>query len=645
MAERIDTILKKLERTADQYFSKEELKAKLKSGKPLRIKYSVDVTSPVLHIGHAVNLWMLRYLQSLGHKVVFLIGDFTARIGDPDERMETRPVIPRKQIEKHVKDFIDQAKMVLRFDDPNLIEVRRNSEWYDKMPVPELLNLLSMVTHARMISRDMFQMRIAQQKEIHMHELVYPVLQGYDSVMVKSDLAIIGSDQLFNENIGRFFQEKFKQKPQTIVTTVLTPGIDGRGKQSKSVGNYIGLAHSPRDKFGRVMSIPDDLIDTYFRVYTDVPTDEIDRMADDIAKNPRDAKVKLAYAIVGRYHGHQVAVWEREWFENTVSKGLVPEDIPTLPVQNPRLSVVELVALAKRGRSRSEARRLIEQGAVELNKEKKKDPKESLLLQTNDILRVGKRNWYRIEIVRPNEFDTDGLEFKIMQIDDLDLVSKYLPDWELAKYLSLPLGTQKEAQKIAREVIKRVVMQPEPKNQFIWKIQDKNNPDKTIGVAHLGLDDKGAVRHNVWLDPTAVNNDMLMQEAVNAINEFAFQSLGLQGAVLQKAFALASAPTELSQLQARFLALDASVRNRDMPTGGAMWGITRDGWEDMKSWWNKYKPQQNTPVAGQTPQPTPQQKQEKFLEKEKADKKLQQEKKRLKQELDKKLKPPTPQPS
>jgi len=325
-----------------------------------------------------------------------------------------------------------------------------------------------------------------------------------------------------------------------------------------------------------------------------VPLEEIDRMQDEIAKHPRNAKVKLAYAIVGRYHGHQVAVWEREWFEHTISKGLVPEDIPTLSVSNPRMTVLELVALARQGESKSDTRRLIQQGGVELNKEKKKDPKENLLLQTNDILQVGKRNWYRIQVTRPNEFDTEALEFSSLKIADLDLVQRYLPDWELAKYLSLPLGKEKEVRKISREVIKRVIMQPEPKHEFLWKIQDKKFPDRTIGIAHLGLDENGDVRQNVWLDPAAVHNESLMQEAVNAINEFAFQSLGLRGAVLQKAFALASSPTELSQMQMRFLMLDAAARNRDMPDG-AMWGMTKDGWEDMKSWWNKYRPQPQKP--------------------------------------------------
>src|SRR5690606_34551494 len=248
---RIDHILAHFERTSDQFFSKDEFRAKLRSRRKLRIKYGVDVTAPTLHIGHAVNLWLMRYLQTMGHKVVFLIGDFTTRIGDPDGRLDTRPVIPREEIEKNAEAFIAQAKMVLRFDDPELIEIRRNSEWLDKLAMQDFMNLLSMVTHARLLSRDMFQARIEAEKDIYMHEILYPVLQGYDSVAVESDLTIIGSDQLFNEMMGRFFQERMGQKPQTIITTKITPGIDAKAKQSKSLGNYIGLAHTPRDKFGR----------------------------------------------------------------------------------------------------------------------------------------------------------------------------------------------------------------------------------------------------------------------------------------------------------------------------------------------------------------------------------------------------------
>ena len=203
-------LLESFARTSEEIFSLNEFEELLKSGKQIRIKYGVDVTSPFLHIGHAVNLWMMRELQELGHKVIFLIGDFTTQIGDPTGRSDTRPIIPREEIEKNAEEFIRQAKMVLHFDDPNLLEIRKNSEWFSEYSLADFLKLLAMVTHARLISRDMFQRRIEKQEDIYMHEMIYPILQGYDSYVLESDLTIIGSDQLFNEMLGRFYQQDRK---------------------------------------------------------------------------------------------------------------------------------------------------------------------------------------------------------------------------------------------------------------------------------------------------------------------------------------------------------------------------------------------------------------------------------------------------
>jgi len=583
---RIDHILSHFDRTSEQFFSKDEFRAKLRSGKKLRIKYGVDVTAPTLHIGHAVNLWLMRYLQSMGHKVVFLIGDFTTRIGDPDGRMDTRPVIPREEIERNAEQFIQQAKMVLRFDDPELIEIRRNSEWYDKMGADEFLRLAAMVTHARLISRDMFQLRIDSGREIYMHEILYPVLQGYDSVMVESDLTIIGSDQLFNEMMGRFFQEKFDKKPQTIITTKITQGIDNKHKQSKSLGNYIGLAHSPRDKFGRVMSIPDALIDEYFRVYTDVPLEEIDRMKDQIGHSPREAKVKLAYAIVGRYHGHEAAVLEREWFEKTVSKGLAPDDIPTLSFLQPRQELLDVVVMARTGKSKSDSRRLIKQGGVDINGIKHSDPDAEVLFKTNDVLKIGKRNWFRIEIANLNDLETEQLLMKPMRVEDVDLIQKYLPEWEIVKYLSHPGLSLKAATDVAREVFRRVILQPEPKDEWIWKIQSKEEPDKIIGVAHLRRDSAQG-SENIWLDPD-YRTPELMEQALHVINEHAFSQLGFSDVVFKKAFAHAAAPQDLDALRRRFMSMDQTFRNRDTPEG--IWGFTKEEWERQKEWWLKNRP-------------------------------------------------------
>lgn len=583
---RIDHILSHFDRTSDQFFSKDEFRAKLRSGKKLRIKYGVDVTAPTLHIGHAVNLWLMRYLQTLGHKVVFLIGDFTTRIGDPEGRLDARPVIPREEIDRNAEEFILQAKMVLRFDDPDLIEIRRNSEWYDKMGMDEFLKLTSMVTHARMVSRDMFQMRIDSGRELYMHEMLYPVLQGYDSVMVKSDLTIIGSDQLFNEMMGRFFQEKFDQKPQTIITTKITQGIDNKHKQSKSIGNYIGLAHSPRDKFGRVMSIPDSLIEEYFRIYTDIPLEEIDRMGKLTGKKAREHKIKLAYAIVGRYHGHEIAVAERDWFENTVSKGLVPDDIPTIALMNPQQTLLDVVVKARNGKSKSDSRRLIKQGAVDLNGERHADPDAHLVFKTNDILKVGKRSWFRIEIANLNELETEQLWMKPMRVEDVDLIQKYLPEWEIVKYLSHPGLSLKAATDVAREVFRRVILKPEPKDEWIWKIQSKTEPEKIIGVAHLRRDSaRGS--ENIWLDPH-FRTPELMEQVLHAINEHAFSQLGFSDVVFKKAFAHASAPQDLDALRRRFMSMDETFRNRDTPEG--IWGFTKEEWERQKEWYLKNRP-------------------------------------------------------
>lgn len=584
MAVKVNEIIACFDRTVDQFLSRDEFRAKLRAGEKLRIKYGVDVTTPTLHIGHAVNLWLMRYLQDRGHKVIFVIGDFTTRIGDPDGRLETRPALPEEDIEGNIQKFIEQAKMVLRFDDPGLIEVRRNSEWYKKMPLSEFMDLLSLVTHARLIARDMFQLRIAQNKEIYMQELVYPILQGYDSVVVESDLAIIGSDQFFNESIGRFLQEKFGKKPQTLVTTRITPGTDGRQKQSKSLGNYIGLLHSPRDKFGRVMSIPDTLIDTYFRIYTDIPLKEIDELKDLIARKPRDAKIKLARAIVERYHGPNIADMETEWFENTISKGQAPDDLPTLALVSPRMETLDLVLLARPGQSKSEARRLIRQGAVELNGNKLEDPDFDLLLKTNDILKVGKRGWFRIEIVKLNELETEHLLMQPLQLKDIDLLSKYMPVWELVKHLGL-VGPEakKLAPQKARELFRKSIHKLEPRNEWLWKVARKEEPDKPIGAARLGRVQGYMADQKVWIRPDELGSEeFILNEALFAVNEEAFKLLGVNTMAFKSAFAFATAPKEIEILRRSLRDMDAAQLARDNPEGTV--GFTKEGWQMMQEW-------------------------------------------------------------
>lgn len=384
-------------RGVDQIITKEELDKRLKSGKKLRIKFGSDITAMSLHIGHAVNLWKMRELQEYGHKVVFLIGDFTTQIGDPTGKTEARKKIPLENIEVWADNFITQVGKIL-LTSSDVFEVRKNSEWYGAMKTNEFLDILSLFTHAQLIERDMFQKRIREHKEILMHELMYPILQGYDSVMLKSDLTIIGSDQLFNENMGRVLQSKFGQEPQSLMTTTITPGIDGGEKMSKSLGNYIGLSDAPRDKFGKAMRILDSLIIPYLLVYTDVPQEEIIRIENKLkeGENPMEAKLFFAEALVYRYHGSSEARQEKEWFLKTFSEKAVDlETIPTKAIAEKKINIVDLVIEVGGATSKASARRLVEQGAVEVGGNTVKEVKDVEI--TKDMLvRVGKKIFVRI---------------------------------------------------------------------------------------------------------------------------------------------------------------------------------------------------------------------------------------------------------
>ncbi len=386
-------ILNRFARTTDEVYTLDELKERLEGGRPLRIKYGVDVTAPFLHIGHAVNLWMMRDLQEHGHVVEFLIGDFTTRIGDPTGRSKVRPPIDSAEIGQNAAAFIRQVSAVL-LTDPAVFEIRRNSEWWAHMGTEEFLRLLATVTHSKLIARDMFQRRVSAGEEIYLHELLYPVLQGYDSVMLQSDLTIVGTDQLFNELMGRFYQEKFGQPPQVVLTTRITPGTDGVEKQSKSLGNYIALADSPRDKFGKVMSIPDRLILPYFEVYTAVPLEELEPLRKS-SDDPMSWKLRLASEIVARYHGQDAAAREREWFVNTFSRKQAPPDAPVVRLTGPT-TLLELLREQLPDRSVSEIRRLIEQGAVEVNGAKRTKPNEVISVSGEAIVKVGKLKWFRV---------------------------------------------------------------------------------------------------------------------------------------------------------------------------------------------------------------------------------------------------------
>jgi tyrosyl-tRNA synthetase len=388
-----------LQRSAADVITAAELRAKLAAGRPLRIKYGVDVTAPFLHIGHAVNLWAMREMQQAGHKVVLLIGDFTTRIGDPTGKSATRPVISPERIERDAEAFIAQASKVL-LTGPDVLEVRRNSEWWAPMRLETFLSLLSLVTHARLIQRDMFARRVADGGEIYMHELLYPILQSYDSCELNSDLTIVGTDQHFNELMGRFFQERLGGPPQVVITTEVTPGIDGRAKQSKSLGNYVALTDSARDMFGKAMKLPDQLVSTYLRHYTTVPLTEIASM--DAAMeagqlNPMAAKRALGRALVERYYSTADADTEEEWFTRVFSARAVPADVPVVHIGDANSTLLVLLRKCLPDESATNLRRLIADGSVRLDGERKlTDPDQRHPLSSGDVIRVGKRRWFRV---------------------------------------------------------------------------------------------------------------------------------------------------------------------------------------------------------------------------------------------------------
>jgi len=388
-------------RTTDDIVSLEEFRALLDSRRQLRIKFGADVTAPFLHLGHAVNLWMMREMQERGHQVQFLIGDFTTRIGDPTGRSTGRPERSQADIEHDAAAFLEQIAAVLITDNPALFTVRRNAEWWGAATAADLVQRLGAVTVSRLQSRDMFRSRQESGSEVRMHELIYPVLQGWDSVELASDLTIVGSDQLFNESMGRFFQERQGQQAQVIITTKITPGLDGVKKQSKSLNNFVALADSPRDKFGKIMSLADALVVQWLQVYTTLPLPEIEQIDQGLAAgslHPMEAKRILAQAVVERYHGRPAAAAEDRWFRETFSERAFPADAPQLCLRPGRIKLLDLLVLLAPDQSRSELRRLLLSGAVLLGAEKLADPQQLLDFPEGSCheVKLGRRRHFRL---------------------------------------------------------------------------------------------------------------------------------------------------------------------------------------------------------------------------------------------------------
>ena len=397
-------------RTTEDIVSLAEFKALLESGRKLKIKFGADVTAGFLHLGHAVNLWMMREMQERGHLVQFLIGDFTTRIGDPTGRSGARIPPSRESIERDAKAFIRQVGRVLITEDPEVFEVRRNSEWWDKKNVGDFLSLAGGVTATRLLSRDMFRARMEGGGEVRADEMLYPLLQGWDSVELGSDLTIVGSDQLFNESMGRLFQEREGQSPQVIITTRITPGLDGVKKQSKTLGNFMAIDDGPREMFGKAMSLPDRLTRSWLEVYTLVPQRRIDELCGPEAQagsglgggiaDPRGAKAALAFAIVERWHGWEAARAEADWFDATFTRRDFPADAPVLALGPGPRTPLEFLSLAAPELSKSELRRLIAQGGVELDGKPMAASGSSVVLAPGQerCLRIGKRRFFKVKL-------------------------------------------------------------------------------------------------------------------------------------------------------------------------------------------------------------------------------------------------------
>lgn len=397
---KIDTSQQKindfLERGVKEAISRDSVIKKLTRGEPLRVKHGVDPSGQDLHLGHASVYLKLRDLQDLGHKVVFLIGGFTGRFGDPTDKAKARTLKTKKETESASKDYVKQISRLL---DIRKLEIRNNSEWYDGMDAEELLKIMANLTVDQMLERDMFQERKKRNEPVHLHEIVYPVLQGYDSVMLKSDLTVIGTDQVFNENVGRDLQKKYGQEPQDIVAIDILTGTDGVNKMGKSLNNYISLTESPTEQFGKVMSIPDSQIIPYFTLATRVDfsrVKEMERALSGNSANPMDLKMDLAQEIVRMYNSEKDAVSAREDFKNTFSRKEAPEEIKSVRINKDSASLIDLVISSGLVNSKTEARRLIQDGAVDVGGEAKKDPEETISLDKELILKIGKHRFVKI---------------------------------------------------------------------------------------------------------------------------------------------------------------------------------------------------------------------------------------------------------
>ena len=397
MTNSIEESLELIQRGTEEVLLEAELTERLKLRRPLRVKTGFDPTAPDLHLGHVVLLEKMRQFQQLGHTVIFLIGDFTGRIGDPSGKSATRPPMSDDEIKANATTYKEQVFKVL---DPQTTEIRFNSEWFENQDSTMMIRLASQHTVARMLERDDFKKRFSAQQPIAIHEFLYPLVQGYDSVALEADVELGGTDQKFNLLVGRELQKNYGQLPQIVITLPILEGLDGVQKMSKSLGNYIGINESPEEIFGKIMSLSDELMWRYFELLSSKSLAEIKHLQEEVGQglNPRDVKYQLALEMVTRFHSASEAEKSKQSFINRFQQGIDPDDIETkdIYIQQATIPVANLLKNAGLVPTTSEAHRLVSQGAVRIDGEKISNSRIEIPAGSSQIIRVGKRRIAKI---------------------------------------------------------------------------------------------------------------------------------------------------------------------------------------------------------------------------------------------------------
>ncbi len=388
-------MIDELLRGVEGLYSLDELRAKLQSGKTLCVKLGLDPTAPDIHLGHTVVLRKMRQFQDLGHKAVLIIGDYTARIGDPSGRDTTRPVLSEDQIDANAQTYLDQAGLILDVA-PDKLELRRNSEWLAALTFEDVLRLTGQVTVQQMLHRESFKTRLADEREIMVSEFMYPLMQAYDSVVIEADIELGGTDQTFNCLMGRQLMGHRDMEKQVVMVMPLLVGTDGAEKMSKSKGNYVGVTDEANDMFGKVMSIPDTLMDNYYSLLTDLPEERVTSLLDAEVTHPRDAKDILGRVLVESFHDRDAANDASAEFRRRFAENQLPSDIETKSASESPIGIVKLIVECGFASSNGEARRLVQQGGVTFDDEKITDIKAEVAIDGEPVLKVGKRRVCRV---------------------------------------------------------------------------------------------------------------------------------------------------------------------------------------------------------------------------------------------------------